>query len=167
MPADAISPRLLATLAIALPVMAQAFRDPWWVIGSAAMRLGGISRLEPADVDLLCSAGDAEHLIAAWQEHVDTDYTPHGDDRFHSCFARFRHLPMPLEVMGDLQVRVGSDWQPVHVEASQQVRCDGHTVTIPTWQEQMRILHLFGRDKDLAKADLISSHIEAERVNVG
>ncbi len=26
---------------------------------------------------------------------------------------------------------------------------------------------LFGRDKDLAKADLISSHIEAEHVNVG
>lgn len=26
---------------------------------------------------------------------------------------------------------------------------------------------LFGRHKDLAKADLISSHIEAERVNVG
>jgi hypothetical protein len=167
MPADAISPRLLATLATALPAMAQAFRDPWWVIGSAAMRLGGIGRLEPADVDLLCSAGDAERLIAAWQEHVDTAYTPYGDDRFRSCFARFRHLPVPLEVMGDLQVRVGSDWQPVRVGASQQVRCDGHAIAIPTWREQIRILRLFGRDKDLAKVDLISSYIEAGRVNVG
>lgn len=167
MSADAISPQLSATLAIAAPVMARVFRDPWWIIGSAAMRLGGIAQTEPADVDLLCSTGDAERLIAAWQENIDIAYTPHGSDRFRSCFARFRHLPMPLEVMGDLQVRVGPDWQPVRVESSQQVRCDDHAVTLPTWQEQIRILRLFGRDKDLAKADLISCHIEAERVNVG
>lgn len=165
-PADAIPPRLLATLAIALPAMAQACRDPWWVIGSAAMRLGGMANVEPADVDLLCSASDAERLIAAWQEHLDIAYKPQDDDRFRSRFARFRHLPMPLEVMGDLQVHAEAGWQPVRVEASQQAWCDGVAVPVPAWQEQIRILHLFGRDKDLAKAGLISSHIAAEHTNV-
>ena len=167
MPTGAISPRLRATLVIALPVMTQVFLDPWWVIGSAAMRLGGIAEVEPADVDLLCSAGDAERLIAAWQEHVDAGYLPHDDDRFRSRFARFRHLPMPLEVMGDLHVHAEAGWRAVRVEASQQVWCDGLAVSIPTWQEQRRILGLFGRGKDMAKADLISSHIEVERVDVG
>lgn len=166
MATDAISPRLLATLSVALPTMAKTFRDPCWIIGSAAIRLGGIAKVEPADVDLLCSAGDAGRLMAAWQEHLDSAYTPHGDDRFRSSFARFRHLPMPLEAMGDLQVRVEAGWQPVRVEATQAVWCDGHAVLIPSWREQIRILRLFGRDKDLAKADLISSHIEAEQVNV-
>jgi len=167
-PADAISPRLLASLAAALPVMTQAFRDPWWIIGSAAIRLGGIAETEPADVDLLCSAGDAERLIAVWREHLDADYKPHGDDRFRSRFARFGHLPMPLEVMGDLHVHAEAGWQAVRVEASQPVQCDGYTVSIPTWQEQIRILRLFGRDKDVIKADIISSHIRtaAEGANV-
>lgn len=167
MPIDAISPRLRATLAIALPVTTQVFRDPWWVIGSAAMRLGGIAEVEPADVDLLCGADDAERLISAWQERCDAGYLPHDDDRFRSRFVRFRHLPMPVEVMGDLHVRAGAGWQAVRVEASQQVSCDGYAVSIPTWQEQIRILSLFGRGKDLAKAELISSHIEAERMDVG
>ena len=165
--AGAISPRLLATLASALPVMAQAFRDPWWVIGSAAMRLGGIADIEPADIDVLCSAGDAERLIAAWQEHLDVAYMPHDDDRFRSRFARFGHLPMPLEVMGDLQVHADGVWQPIRIEATQRAWCDGYVVQIATWQEQIRVLRLFGRDKDLVKANLISSHVETERAHVG
>jgi hypothetical protein len=166
MQTNAISPRLLATLTIALPVIAQVFRDPWWIIGSAAMRLGGIASVEPADVDLLCSAGDADRLIATWREQVDAAYKPHDDGRFRSRFARFSHLPMPLEVMGDLQVHIGANWRPVRVEVSQQVWCDGYAVPIPIWKEQIRILHLFGRDKDLAKADLITPHIEVERMDV-
>jgi hypothetical protein len=164
---DAIPPRLSATLTAALPAMARTFLDPWWLIGSAALRLGGIVRVDPADVDVLCSGGDAGRLIAAWQEHLDVAYAPRDEDRFRSRFARFRHLPMPLEVMGDLQVPAGAGWQLVRVEAAQRVFCDGHAVPIPSWQEQIRILRLFGRDKDLAKADLISSHIATEHANVG
>ncbi|WP_368565778.1 hypothetical protein [Pseudoxanthomonas sp. UTMC 1351] len=164
---DAISPQLTATLKFALPVMAQVFRDPWWIIGSAAMRLGGVANVEPADVDVLCSAGDAGRLIAAWQDHLDIAHGPHDGDRFRSRFARFRHLPVPLEVMGNLQVLAGGSWQPVRIEATQSVWCDGYVVPIGTWQEQILVLRLLGRDKDLAKADLISSHIETEHANVG
>jgi hypothetical protein len=159
--------RLIATLAIALPTMARVLHDPWWIIGSAAMRLGGIANVEPADVDLLCSAGDADRLMAVWQDHLDTAYRPRDDDRFRSRFARFHHLPMPVEVMGDLQVHVEAGWLSVCVDASQSVRCGEHTVSIPSWQEQIRILRLFGRDKDMVKADLISSYIETEHAHVG
>lgn len=166
-PAPAIAPRLFATLSALLPVAAQTFRDPWWIIGSAAMRLGGIAGIEPDDVDLLCSTGDADRLIAVWREHLDTAYRPRGDERFRSRFARFGHLPMPLEVMGGLQAATGAEWGPVRVEASRLVPLAGFAVPIPALPDQRRILRQFGRDKDLAKAGLISSHLEAEFANAG
>lgn len=165
--APAISPRLLATLSALLPVATRTFRDPWWVIGSVAMQLGGIARIEPNDVDLMCSAGDADRLIAAWREHLDTACRSRDEGRFRSRFARFRHLPMPLEVMGDLQVGNGAEWVPVRVETSRRVPLAGFAVPIPALPDQLRVLRQFGRGKDLAKAGLISSHLEAEFANAG
>lgn len=157
--------RLLAALPILLPAATALLRDPWWFIGSAAMQMSGVAGVEPNDIDLLCSGADADRLIAAWSEHLDTAYQPPDDDRFRSRFARFRHLPMPLEVMGDLQVRVEGEWRPVLVEASRRIQWNGYAVPVPTLKEQVRILRQFGRAKDMAKADSIASHIETESRN--
>ena len=140
---------LHAGLHEALPQMARTLRDPWWIIGSAAMTLAGVAGIVPQDIDVLCSRQDALRLREAWRDHVDTAYRP-------AAFTRFVHLPMPVEVMGGLELMTEAGWQPVRVHDDMRVDIAGVAVRIPTRQEQRRILLAFGRGKDLAKAARLS-----------
>lgn len=162
----AIDTRLMTTLAGLMPIARACFRDPWWVIGSAAMRLAGVDGPEPNDVDLLCSARDADALAEAWTAHREGNHHPADDGRFRSRFARFAHLQMPLEVMGDLEVRVAGDWQPVQVASELRVEVNGQAIAVPTLPEQRRILIQFGREKDLAKAARIAEFIAVREPHV-
>jgi len=155
------------SLRAALPAIVPGFRDPWWIIGSAAMALSGIAETVPNDVDVLCSERDAQWLKAAWADHADRAYPPRDDVRFRSCFARFVHLPMPVEVMGGLQVNAGAGWKTLAIAATEHVPVADFEVPVPALREQMRVLRLFGRDKDLAKAALISTFLQKESVDAG
>ena len=106
---------LHAGLHDALPQIARTVRDPWWIIGSAAMALAGIPGIVPQDIDVLCSRNDALRLREAWIDHVDAQFQPADEARFRSAFSRFTHLPMPLEVMGGLEVMTPSGWQALRV----------------------------------------------------
>lgn len=147
---------LHAGLHEALPQMARTFRDPWWIIGSAAMTLAGVAGIMPQDIDVLRSRQDALRLREAWSDHVDTAYRPADETRFRSAFTRFVHLPMPVEVMGGLELMTEAGWQPVRVHDDMRIDIAGVAVRIPTRQEQRRILLAFGRGKDLAKAARLS-----------
>jgi len=155
---------LHAGLQHALPELAQTFRDPWWIIGSAAMALAGVPDTTPQDIDVLCSREDALRLRATWVLHVDRGYLPKDEARFRSTFARFTHLPMPLETMGALQVMTSGGWQPLQVVDDAVLDLHGHAVRVPTLAEQQRILLLFGRAKDLAKAARIAAFLEDRHV---
>ena len=146
------SSALHAGLHDALPELARTFRDPWWIIGSAAMALAGVPGIVPQDIDVLCSRGDALRLREVWSGHVDGQFQPADEARFRSAFARFTHLPMPLEVMGGLEVMTAIGWQELRVHHDLRAEIGGHAVRIPTLADQHRILLAFGRDKDLAKA---------------
>lgn len=155
---------LHAGLHDALPQIARTFRDSWWIIGSAAMALAGIPGIVPQDIDVLCSRNDALRLREAWIDHVDAQFQPADEARFRSAFSRFTHLPMPLEVMGGLEVMTASGWQTLRVHHDLRLDIAGHAVRIPTLLDQRRILLAFGRDKDLAKAARISPSPEHPHV---
>ena len=143
---------LHAGLHDALPQMARMFCDPWWIIGSAAMVLAGVPGIVPQDIDVLCSRQDALRLREAWKQHVDTTYRPADETRFRSTFARFVHLPMPVEVMGGLELMTEAGWQAVRVHDDMRIDIAGIAVRLPMLEEQRRILLAFGRGKDLDKA---------------
>lgn len=155
---------LHAGLRLALPELARTFHDPWWIIGSAAMALAGVPGTLPQDIDVLCGREDAGRLRAAWSPHLDALYTPRDEARFRSAFSRFIHLPIPLEAMGGLEVQTADGWQPLHVGQDMAVDVDGVAVRVPTLDEQRRILRLFGRAKDLAKAERITAFLEQSHV---
>lgn len=148
-----LDPRLAATLAGLRPAL-QAMRDPWWIIGSAGLALLGAFDERPEDVDLLTSADDAEALNDSWRGHVQADRHPADGVQFRSVYARFVHFPLPVEVMGGLEVRRNGSWEALAVRESEVAVVDGFEVRVPALAEQIRILRLFGRDKDLAKAAL-------------
>ncbi len=155
---------LRAGLQNALPGLARTFRDPWWIIGSAAMALGGVPDIAPQDIDVLCSCDDATALRTAWANHIAPAYRPPDEACFRSAFARFTHLPMPLEVMGGLEVMTPDGWRPLRIQDDAVLDLEGHAVRVPTLTEQQRIFSLFGRPKDLAKAARIATFLEHDHV---
>ena len=141
--------RSVATLA---PLFAGVFRDPWWLIGSTAMHLAGEVDAFPHDVDVLTSERDADAFIARHRELLEHEYRPADGERFRSRFARFGFSPLPVELMGGLQVRREGEWLPVRIESTRMIDCAGHSIPVPTLAEQLRLFEWFGRAKDLDKA---------------
>lgn len=122
-------------------------RDPWWIIGSAAMCLLGV-QTEVADIDVLASSRDADRLAREWTERRVEVGPRAGDSLFRSRFSRYTFQPLVVEVMGDLEVHGDDGWQPVRIEDSQCRRFGGHALPIPTLAGQIRLLECFDRPKD-------------------
>lgn len=153
--------RDVVTTAVArlLPSFAESFRDPWWLIGSTALLLSGVDDVLPGDIDVLTSGRDADAFAARHADLLERDHRPAGEERFRSRFARFRFVPLPLEVMGGLQVRRDGAWAPVRIEATRMVDCGGIVVPVPAPGEQLRLFEWFGRDKDIDKARRLRAHL--------
>jgi hypothetical protein len=80
-------------------------QDDWWVIGSAAIALMGVE-IEVLDVDLLVSERDARMLLDGWAvpKPVSTQI------RFRSVSGVHSRTPIPVEVMGGLEVDMDDQW---------------------------------------------------------
>jgi hypothetical protein len=143
----------VAAVARLAPSLAETFRDPWWLIGSTAMLLAGVDDIVPHDIDVLASARDAEAFVLRHAGLIERDHRPPGDELFRSRFARFRFAPLPVEVMGGLQVCRDGAWKPVRIGTTRMVDCGGGAVVpVPSPAEQLRLFEWFGRDKDIDKA---------------
>ena len=129
--------------------------DEYFVIGSSALALAGIETNAVPDVDILTSWADAERLKLLWADRRKASYSPENASLFRSNFARFGFGTIDVETMGGLEIKRGGCWQRLHILESMEVSVAGHMVKIPTLAEQKRIFLLFGRQKDLLKADLI------------
>ena len=133
-------------------------QDPFYIIGSSALVLAGIPLETTDDIDLLTSNRDADYLKKLWQAHKLREYSPKDSDKFRSDFGRFRWEGVLVEVMGDLEVFDTGNWQKLEITDYFEVSIHQLSIRIPTLREQERIFRLFGRAKDLAKADLITKH---------
>jgi hypothetical protein len=152
-PAIELATSLRHTLAACVPDLQRCCVDSWVVIGSSAACLAG-ARVEVADLDVLTSARDARSLIDHWHGRLLAVDAPVDVDRFRSRFARFE-FPLPVEVMGDLEVAAPDGWRPVRIGEIRTVEIDGLRVPIPTVAEQIRLLEWFGRPKDARRAELL------------
>jgi len=141
-------------LVAAVPDLKRHCRDPWILIGSAAVRLAGVE-VAVADLDVLTSVRDAEALIAQWRARQDKTWVPSSAERFRSRFARFLFPGLPVEVMGGLELCGERGWEPVRIGEVVTVDVAGLAVLIPAVAEQVRVLESFGRPKDLRRAALL------------
>ena len=124
-----------------------AFAAPWSLIGSGALILLGVPVAEAADLDVVTSVDGAGRLRSAWGGWLETAPPKAPDGPFRSeDFARYVTPWGPVEVMGGLKVRGAA------LNASQ---------PIPDAREQLRVLRLFGRPKDLAKAEVVAAWLAA------
>ncbi|MDR6799491.1 hypothetical protein J2Y61_000994 [Asticcacaulis sp. BE141] len=125
----------------------------WWIIGSAAMVLCGVET-EAKDVDLFAS----EATIAKVLERLRLDPLPPSNDPLFRSTVFAVHQPLggvPVEFMGGFEVRSGGGWQPLKLHTRRRIETAKGPVVVPELSEQIAVLELFGRDKDLRRADLI------------
>jgi len=166
MNADADRDLVIRAVAAVAPRLAQACRDPWWLIGSTALHLAGEAEELPHDIDVLTSERDAEAFIALHAGRLERDHEPADGTRFRSRFARFGFDPLPVELMGGLQVAREGAWVPVRIEATRIIDCAGQAVPVPTLAEQLRLFEWFGREKDLDKAHRLRHRMRAGDLHV-
>ncbi|ATQ42644.1 hypothetical protein [Caulobacter mirabilis] len=142
---------LFARLAPALDALV----EPWCVIGSAAMLIGGLPIEDCPDLDIMTTEAGAAALELAWAAWRDPDYRPGQVDRFRSRFTPFAFPEGRAEVMGALEVNRGDGWRPVTMPVGRSADLGGRTIRVADRDEMIVLLTLFGRPKDLAKIALI------------
>lgn len=150
------NPKLDPVLAEALSALAArvaAARQPWWVIGSAAVALHGADT-KVADIDLLMAPEDAQALLgdaaAARCEATSALFRSR-------VFGTVGEEPYRVEIMADLTVNTESGWRPVTLATREPARVGGATLWVPAREELIELLRLFGREKDLARAALLDA----------
>lgn len=126
-----------------------------YLIGASASILQGFEIGETLDIDLLTTSEGSQKLQSSLKPYMEISPLTKEDHLFRSNFARFRLPLLELEVMGDLEVCKHNQWQPVLVQAYQTISIGSLTLRLPTFQEQIRILTLFGREKDLRRIELL------------
>jgi hypothetical protein len=147
-----LSDPLLQTLAIVADALMDA-RDPWWLIGGAAVGLQGVQSTIP-DVDVLTSPRDARQVLLALDIRSGEDG---GTALFRSnMFGRWTSPPLPVEFMGGFQIRMPEGWRPVEPVTREAFLVDGRIIYAPARTELIRICRLFGRPKDLARAEALA-----------
>lgn len=147
-----MSPDGLAALLDRLTPDLESIGEPWTVIGSGALILLGLPLESANDLDIVTSVDGAGRLRTVWAEWLSPADAKLPDGPFRSeDFARYETPWGPVEVMGGLTVRgealvIGAR----HAD-----------LPIPSASEQLRILRLFGRPKDRAKAAQLETWLPA------
>lgn len=140
----------LETLLLRLTPDLDAHASSWTVIGSGALMLLGAPFERAADLDVVTSAAGARRLRDAWRGWLVSGEPTRPDGPFRSRdFARYETPWGPVEVMGGLCVH----GEPLVVRE--------RVGLIPSGPEQLRILRLFGRPKDLEKAVRLEAWLAA------
>jgi hypothetical protein len=151
------SARLETGLVALADFMADADK-PWWIIGSAALVLSGVQRVEPDDIDIVC---DGETLFQLLEGSGVKIQPPLPHRQFRSIPYQRILVPngTPIELMGNLEVHDGTAFRTLCISSREAVRAAGKTFYVPSIAEQIAIFRLFGRSKDLAKAALLEDLI--------
>jgi hypothetical protein len=145
-----VTPGLEPTLAEVARIGASLL-DDWWVIGSAAIALTGVD-IEVLDVDLVVSERDATTLIGTWAQAR----TSHENaDRFRAVFATHTATPIPIQVMGHLEVHNGEEWVAVRPTTRVGVDRPAGRVYIPDPDDLLALLLMFRRPQDLVRAEML------------
>ena len=128
-------------------------RQPWWIIGSAAVVLHGAD-VTVGDVDVLLSEDDA---LAMFPVLGLAAAAGEGTALFRSAvFARWTVPLLTVEFMAGFELRADDGWCVVQPATRERVMVGDHALFVPERAELIATLEGFGREKDLARIKALS-----------
>ena len=127
-------------------------RDPWWIIGSAAVALHGADPGSIDDIDVVLSVSDATRVLPS----LGVALTPGGSDgQFRSAlYNRWTEPKHPAEFMAGFELFEEGAWVPVVFSSREEI---GSGLFVPSRDELHALLLRFGRPKDLRRAASLRS----------
>ncbi len=130
---------------------AQAFEDPWWIIGSAAAHICGADIGQAADVDLVLSRRDAVMVLERWQSFGVVE-RPLPSDQFRSAvFGRCLVFSKPIEVMAGFEMVLDGEWCAMEPKTRVEHEVPGGALFTPSVDEQISLLSMMNRPKDASR----------------
>jgi len=124
-------------------------RDPWWILGSAAMALIGVDPGDIQDIDVLVSERDARSLMANYDLKNLADG---GTERYRSNLFLTPNIgPVRVEVMSGYQIRTDGAWQSVAPVSRRAINIGSAVIFVPDREDQADLLKRLGRPKDLER----------------
>lgn len=154
-----LSEKIHFVLKEAYPTLAS-LEDEWCIIGTSALVLSGVEFDKTKDIDILTSAKDAQKIKQSWKSRIIKDFDTSNSELFRSELTRYNFKLMDIEIIGDLDVFNSGQWIPLKIQDYINISTPDFEVKIPSIEEQKRILHLFGREKDLQKIKYLDLHEE-------
>lgn len=127
----------------------------WTVISSAAIAVHTGDATGVGDVDVLVDEADAAAAFAA----MGLPLAPgQGTDRFRSrLFGQWQEAPLTVELFAGFELFSQGEWQEVRVETRLQANFQDVQTYVPAAVELAAMLRRFGREKDLARAAMLSA----------
>jgi len=126
------------------------------IIGASALILMGIDVGETGDIDVLTSSDNSEKLKVFWADKLVKRPRLKESGLFRSNFGQYQFSTMEVEISGDLEIYKAEKWVPITVDHYHTIQLKDLSVKLPTLDEQIRLLKLFGREKDLKRLNRIN-----------
>ncbi len=127
--------------------------DPWWVFGSVAMALHGVSPGQINDIDILVSIKDI-HLLR--NRLGCANEADGGTELFRSeVILRPDVGHITVEIMAGFEVCKEGVWYSFRPKTQVPIIYGGATVFVPERRELAKIFKWFGRKKDIEKLRLL------------
>lgn len=150
--------KITATLSDAVVGLSH-LKDDFFIIGSSALVISGIRPDTGVDIDILTSGSDAEALKNFWKNKLKAQISLKDKQLFYSNFECYSFPLMDIEVMGDLKVNLNGSHHLVTISEYNHREINGMLFKIPTIAEQIILLKMFSRPKDLAKIQMIKDQL--------
>jgi hypothetical protein len=134
----------------------------WTLAGSVSLALQGV-KIKPRDIDVLTDREGALGIAELLKEHERKPVKFKSDKMARSFFGEFEVKGVTVEVMGDLEERVGSDWVSMscRLVSPKWVKIDGMKVPVSPLDEQLRSYMLSSREKDRFHSQKIREALRA------
>lgn len=114
MPADRVAPKVPSIYIEVLKKIVGRLKGEgitWALTGSLSFALQGVP-VDPHDIDIQTDKEGAYRIAELFSEHITRKVRFSTSERIRSHFAVMMIDGVRIEIMGDIQKRVGNEWEP-------------------------------------------------------
>ncbi len=130
----------------------------WVLVGSTSLMVQGVD-VFPHDIDILTSKRDIRKIEKLLEKHEIKRLRYKISEIFRSYFCIFRIKGIKVEVMSNLEVKIGNRWKKFRV-LPQEIEFKGMKFLVSPLKDELRIRKKLRRKVDLRYIKKIEKHLK-------